>query len=136
MAKRKFDCFKKRGVDFGNPSPEDIAELEKAIAKYFDSCDRENKDKMTKPYTLPGLLYSIRVTKEEFALLLGGSGASLAERAMLKIEAFLEENALNGKLPSTAAMNSLKNSFGEDKQQAKAAEISVTLDEASTRLGE
>lgn len=136
MTKRKFDCKRKRSIDFESPSQEDIVALEKAMAKYFEACDRENTDKIIKPYTLSGLLYSIRLSKEEFACLANGTASELADRAMLKIESFIEENALSGRIPSNAAMNSLKTSFSSEKEQTKHEAVSITLDNASAMLSE
>ncbi len=129
-AKKKIDCK--------NPTKAELTKLSREFARYFSSCDLENTSKIVKPYTVSGLLYFTNLSKEDFGELSSGSGegAELAKRALLKIEAFIEENALNGKLSSNAAMNTLKSGFGVSENDTSPESITVTLDGAASVLGE
>ena len=130
---------KEREIDFSNPTNEELRLLEREFSRYFKNCDLENAVKIVKPYTVSGLLYSAHISKEDFASLSSGDGegARLAKRALLRIEAFIEENALNGKLSSNAAMNTLKNGFGTaEKDECVGENITVTLDGSAELLGE
>ncbi len=130
--------------NFSKPSAKDREFIENRFSDYFDHCDAENAaskgDKIAKPYTLSGLLYHAGISKNEFTKLLDGTGKDIAGNALLRIESFIEENALSGKISSNAAMNSLKNnlSFGEQNQEAKEQgirEIRVTMDDCSEQYG-
>lgn len=91
------------------------ADIEKKIQKYFDECDALNvgEEKVVKPYTLSGLICSMGVTRTEFEKLMRNKKyAQKLYGAKAKIEAFIEENALNGGLSANAAANSLKYNFG------------------------
>ena len=97
-------------------------DLEKRINDYFLYCDavNESHNKTVKPYTLSGLLSYMGITKSEFeGLLKTRRNERLFALAKMKIEAFIEENALNGTLSCNASMNSLKYSFGWGEKQEK-----------------
>lgn len=119
--------------------------LEQKIEEYFRLCDSINaaagdKEKHPpKPYTLSGLLCHIDLSEEQLKeleknRLLKG----LISSAKRRIEAYIEENALNGKLTSTAAINSLKEHFDwteKDRAQTEEAQsIEITLDAETERL--
>ncbi len=89
------------------------------IAGYFAMCDRENlleeRDKKTKrPYTLTGLLCWLDMSEGELSELekLSRYHKRIIGGAKRKIEAYIEENALAGRLSATASINSLKEHFG------------------------
>lgn len=106
---------------------------------YFASCDEANKSGMQKPYTMPGLLFALGLTKEQFrALSDGREGRAFCNEVRLKIEAFIEENALSGKITSNAAMNSLKYNFGWNDRAADAetGSVVVTLDADARSLAQ
>lgn len=131
--------IKEKEIDFSNPSKEELKLIDREFSRYFKNCDIENAVKIVKPYTVAGLLYFAHISKEDFARLSSGDGegARLARRALLRIEAFIEENALNGKLSSNAAMNTLKNGFGTaEKDECVGENITVTLDGTAELLGE
>lgn len=131
--------IKAKIIDFSNPSKEELTWLDREFSRYFKNCDLENAVKIVKPYTVAGLLYFAHISKEDFARLSSGDGegARLARRALLRIEAFIEENALSGKLSSNAAMNTLKNGFGTaEKDEEVGGNITVTLDGTAALLGE
>ncbi len=119
-----------------------IATYRRMADGYFSTCDETNAacgNKIVKPYTLSGLLCALGLTKEQF-LSLGNSrdGRRLVNYVILKIQAFIEENALSGKLSASAAANSLKYSFGwnEKTESTQEGNYSVSLSEEASRLGE
>jgi len=111
------------------------------IEKYFSMCDAENEaeKKIVKPYTLSGLMCHLGICAEELdALSESRAARRIILAAKLKIEAFIEENALSGKLSGTAAINSLKCRFGWKEKNAKddgAKSFSVTLEGDADELG-
>ena len=119
-----------------------IAAYKKMAEEYFCACDIENSksgSKIIKPYTLSGLLCALGHTKEQsFSLGDSRDGRKLINHAILKIEAFIEENALSGKLSASAAANSLKYSFGWNEKMEPATDnnFTVSLSEEASRLGE
>ena len=117
--------------------------LEKSIAEYFSLCDSENsqpdKDKKTrKPYTLTGLLCYLDISLSELYAIEQSSRASrrIVGGAKRKIEAYIEENALAGRLSATASINSLKEHFGWQARAEEADTFTVELSEDARRLGE
>lgn len=114
--------------------------LYEKINQYFEHCDKINEGaKVVKPYTLSGLLYFLGFSKEEFEEI-GEMRrcARLVTEAKLRIESHIEENALNGKLASSAAINSLKCNFGWSDKQDKGAlcrSFSVFLEDEADELG-
>lgn len=112
---------------------------------YFEECDRENalcdaKHPLPKPYTFSGLLCALAMTRQEFAdLYQTPGGRRFCNHALMKIEAFIEENALSGRLSATFAQGTLKNSFGWGERQdteTEAPTVSVTLSEDAADLAE
>ena len=106
---------------------------------YFAACDEANKNGMQKPYTMPGLLLALGLTKDRFrALAEGREGRAFCNEVRLKIEAFIEENALSGRLTSNAAMNSLKYNFGWNDRTAdgETGNVVVTLDADARSLAQ
>lgn len=109
---------------------------------YFRKCDRANGDangKLTKPYTLSGLLCDLELTREQFfSLKKSREGRRFVNSTLTKIEAFIEENALNGKISSSAAANSLKYSLGwtDKEEEEERADIVVTLSKEAQTLAQ
>lgn len=122
---------------------EKIARLRKQIDDYFEACDAGNAcdgKKISKPYTLSGLLFALGLSKAEFEKMLTKRGyAEVLCRAVARIEAFIEENALTGMLSANACCNSLKYNFGwGEKPTAESGEksIKIILDGELVRLAE
>ena len=119
-----------------------MAEYRKRADRYFLKCDTansENDSKIVKPYTLSGLLCEMGITKEQFfSLGEKRDGRALVNYLILKIEAFIEENALSGKLSASAAANSLKYSLGwcEKVEDDDSSNIIVSLSKDAEELGE
>ena len=121
-------------------------EFEAKIDAYFDKCDALNgadAKKLKKPYSLSGLLCELALTRSEFERLCANRRYARAfTRALARIEAFIEENALMGTIPASAAANSLKVNFGwgAGSQAGESAEgtrnIRIVLDEDMMRLAE
>lgn len=115
------------------------------ISGYFAMCDRENlleeRDKKTKrPYTLTGLLCWLDMSEGELAELeaLSRYHRRIIGGAKRKIEAYIEENSLAGRLSATASINSLKEHFGwQTKGEGDGDEAySLELSDDIKRLGE
>ncbi len=121
-----------------------MEQYRKLANKYFSDCDAANaecseKGPLAKPYTLSGLLCALELTKENFhSLSKTREGRKFVEYTLMKIEAFIEENALSGRLSSSAAQNSLKYSFGwSDKDKVTEDKtITINLSEEARSLGE
>lgn len=115
-----------------------------AAERYFDVCDKANalcepKMPLAKPYTLSGLLCCLGISRKAFFALEGTrDGRLFVNHVLTKIEAFIEENALSGRLSASAAQSSLKYSFGwGDKEKDDEDEkITVTLTPEARRLAE
>ena len=123
-------------------------ELEQRIERYFEKCDEQNfgeKDekKIRKPYSLSGLLCDIEISRSEFeSMNRSRRYGHVLNKALARIEAFTEENALTGSISASAAANRLKYNFGwgasknsEDVSDG-ARSIKIILDEDMMRLAE
>ena len=111
--------------------------------KYFSSCDEANsacaeKAPLAKPYTLSGLLGALELSREDFFDIgRTKAGKEFITGVMMKIEAFIEENALSGRLSSSASQSSLKYSFGWNEKEKPADDsITVSLSDEVKLLGE
>jgi len=126
------------------------ADLEHKTKRYFDECDavnerarQENEKKLfiPKPYTVSGLIYSLGITRREFETLITKPKFSFLLEAKARIEAFIEENSLNGGLSGTASSSSLKHDFGwgRDSAEEDAGDIrylEVRLSDEARRLAQ
>lgn len=124
------------------------AELERRIDRYFATCDALNEadgtKKLAKPYALSGMICAIGLTRPEFEKMAANSRyTAIFERALAKIEAFIEESALLGQLSANAAANSLKYNFGwgaprvlSETPEQGARCIRIMLDEDMMRFAE
>lgn len=125
--------------------------IKDGIEEYFSLCnlcnesskdDSTKKHKILKPYSLSGLLFHLGITKYEFEKLkCKNKYKKLFESALLRIEAFTEENALTGELSASAASNSLKYHFGwgketKDLQPALPGTLKIVLDSDVIRFAE
>lgn len=120
-----------------------IEEYERRAKEYFDACDSANgmcdtKQPLVKPYTLSGLLCALSMTREEFSTLYNTrAGRRFASYVLMKIEAFIEENALSGRLSAAFAQGALKYNLGwGEREREETGKISVALSEDAARLGE
>lgn len=93
---------------------------------YFALCDNEKK-----PYTLSGLCLALNITKRRFLKLKDDHDFSEAvEMALLKIEAYIEENSMAGDINGTLALAMLKENFGwGEKSEQKTERVEVFLSE-------
>ena len=109
--------------DDGRPRKYEAAEdLLNAINAYFLYCDSEKEtstndkghEKITqKPYTITGLCIYLGITREtwsQYAKL--APFADIITIAKLKVENYVEENSLNGKINPIMSIFNLKNNFG------------------------
>ena len=117
--------------------------LELKIKEYFELCDKKNAEdekekKSVKPYTLTVLLYHLDMSADELEELSKSRKLSRTiGSAKRKIEAYIEENALNGRLSPTAAINSLKEHFGWNEKNGGIMydRLSVELSDEVKELG-
>ncbi len=95
-----------------------------------DSCGK----KRSRPYTLSGLCLSLGISRKEFDALKNDKAfCEAVEMAMLKIEAYIEENCMSGNTSGTFALAVLREYFGFGKE-AEENEISVTLSSETEKL--
>lgn len=121
-----------------------LEHYQRLAKKYFNDCDKANaecgeKAPLAKPYTLSGLLCALELDRDNFRSLdKTRKGRMFVNYVLMKIEAFIEENALSGRISASAASNSLKYSFGwSDKEKTNEdRSITVSLSEDAKRLGE
>lgn len=122
-----------------------ISYYRKLAREYFAECDAANsggneKNQIVKPYTLTGLLCALELNREAFYQLeKTREGRRFVEYTLMKIEAFIEENALAGRLSASAAQNSLKYGFGwneKEKQQDDNKTITVSLSDEAKELAQ
>ena len=120
-----------------------ITQYRELSEKYFSECDSVNsacepKMPLAKPYTLSGLLCALGLTREAFySLEKSRDGRQFVEYVLMKIEAFIEENALSGRLSASAAQSSLKYSFGwNEKEKTTDESIKISLSDEAKKLGE
>ena len=121
-----------------------IQEYAEAAEHYFAVCDEANsqcepKMPLAKPYTLSGLLCCLGISRKAFFALEGTrDGRVFVNHVLTKIEAFIEENALSGRLSASAAQSSLKYSFGwgDKERDGEDEKITVTLTPEARRLAE
>jgi hypothetical protein len=138
------DFHRGRGRPKSFNSPE---ELESKIEEYFQYCDSKKEmvtnDKgqikvIVKPYTVTGLAAYLDVNKDtinEYAK--KPDYSVIIKNAKAKIEAYIEEGAINGTLQPIFSMFSLKNHFGwVDKHEVvhSKADDRLTADDIRARI--
>lgn len=101
---------------------------------YFLNCDSVNAEKLKKPYTISGLCLYLGISRSELDKLSKKKTLSvICKEISLKIESFIEENALLGALANNPALYSLKYNFGwtdkpfkaNESDESKAVKISL-----------
>ena len=133
----------------------DPADFAKRAAKYFQECDKGcasaacgkcelsfgdekcmdcDKKKM-KPYTVSGLCLALGITKKRFSLLKSDkSFAEAVEMALLKIEAYIEENCISGDISGTLALALLKEHFGWGEKDDTPDTVTILMSEEAKKL--
>ena len=112
------------------------------IEEYFELCDAANLSSggkyAAKPYTLSGLLYHLDMSGKELDELENSSRSlkKIIGSAKRRIEAYIEENSLAGRLSATASINSLKEHFGWQSKTDDDTNFSLELCEDAKGLGE
>lgn len=103
-----------------------------------DMCETEFGDarcagcrkKQTRPYTLSGLCLALGITKRRFASLKNDqSFAEAVEMALLRIEAYIEENSITGHISGTLALAILRENFGWGEKTESAERVEIVLSE-------
>ena len=88
-----------------------------------------------KPYTVSGLCLALGITKRKFsALKKDKSFADAVEMALLKIEAYIEENCISGDIGGTLALALLKEHFGWGEKDEVPDTITVLMSEEAETL--
>ena len=99
-----------------------------------DECESCSK-KQARPYTLSGLCLALGLSKRQFLSLREDPDFTEAvERTLLKIEAYVEENSLSGKINGTLAQTILRENFGWGEKNGASDRISVVLSEGADEL--
>ena len=130
----------------------DAAAFAERAAKYFKECDSTvvytaacascKKDdgchicakRRTRPYTLSGFCLALGITKRQFKdLKTNKCFCDAVEMALLKIEAYIEENCMSGNVNGTFALAVLKENFGFGEGESD-AEISISFAEDAERF--
>ena len=89
------------------------------------SCKKEEgcfdcPKRKTKPYTLSGLCLALGITKRQFKdLKTNKCFCDAVEMALLKIEAYIEENCMSGNFNGTFALAVLKENFGFGEEESE-----------------
>lgn len=90
--------------------------------------------KQTRPYTLSGLCLALDIPKRVFRSLRADKDYSQAvEMALLKIEAYIEENSISGRIGGTLALAILRENFGWGEQAQGQGPVEVLLSEEAER---
>ncbi len=99
-----------------------------------DKCEICRKKKK-RPYTISGLCLAIGITKREFVNLKKNKCFSDAvEMALLKIEAYIEENSIAGAINGTLALAILKEHFGWGEKDDAVDTVTVVMSEEADLL--
>ncbi len=132
----------------------DAAAFAERAAKYFMDCDNtivvtpvcvscKKEDgcfdcpkRKTKPYTLSGLCLELGITKRQFeSLKTNKCFCNAVEMALLKIEAYIEENCMSGNFNGTFALAILKENFGFGEDKAE-RDFSIAFSDEAERFAE
>lgn len=132
----------------------DAAAFAERAAKYFSDCDNtvifsavcascKKEDacltcakRRTRPYTLSGLCLALGITKRQFKdLKTNKCFCDAVEMALLRIEAYIEENCMSGNFNGTFALAVLKENFGFGEDEGE-SDFSISLAEEAERFAE
>ena len=130
------------------PKFKTVEELEEKIEEYFNYCDETIIDNkvitntisvpITKPYTISGLCVYLNICRDtlcEYEKNIIFSDT--IKNAKSKIENYVEENSLTGKLNPTVSIFNLKNNFGwKDKHEIDNNVVIQDTNEIINRLND
>lgn len=130
------------------PKFKTVEELEEKIEEYFNYCDETIIDNkvitnaisvpITKPYTISGLCVYLNICRDtlcEYEKNIIFSDT--IKNAKSKIENYVEENSLTGKLNPTVSIFNLKNNFGwKDKHEIDNNVVIQDTNEILNRLND
>lgn len=129
FARRAASYF--RSCDHGTAT----AACDTCAAKFGDAVCAHCPKKQTRPYTLSGLCLALGITKREFKSLKNNRSFSQAvEMALLKIEAYIEENSISGRISGTLALAILRENFGWGEKSEAPETVEVILSEEVKRF--
>lgn len=129
------------------------AAFAKRAKKYFEECDNtvipsaacmsckkmnclSCSKKRTRPYTLSGLCLALGISKRQFKeLKTNKCFCGEVEMALLRIEAYIEENCFSGNVNGTFALAVLKEHFGFGEEE-KESEVKIVLSTEMEKFAE
>lgn len=121
-----------RDCDSGAASPS----CDACEAAFGDAKCAGCRKKHRRPYTVSGLCLALGLTKREFAALTRDRDFSSAvEMALLKIEAYIEENSICGNINGTLALAILRENFGWGEKAETAERMEVVMRGEAETLG-
>ncbi|MBO5048751.1 MAG: hypothetical protein IJY37_05015 [Clostridia bacterium] len=93
------------------------------------------RKKKKRPYTISGLCLAVGITKRDFENFKKNKCFSDAvEMALLKIEAYIEENSISGAINGTLALAILKEHFGWGEKSDLPDTVTVVMSEEAESL--
>ncbi len=93
------------------------------------------RKKKKRPYTVSGLCLAVGITKHEFYQIKKNKCfAEAVEMALLKIEAYIEENSIAGAINGTLALAILKEHFGWGEKDTLPETVTVVMSEEADAL--
>ena len=132
----------------------DAAAFAERAAKYFMDCDNtvifsavcasckkddgclDCRKRRTRPYTLSGLCLALGITKRQFKnLKTNKCFCDAVEMALLRIEAYIEENCMSGNFNGTFALAVLKENFGFGEEEGE-RDFCISFAEGAEGLAE
>ncbi len=129
FAKRAASYF--RDCDYGMAS----ATCDTCSVEFGDEKCEICRKKKKRPYTISGLCLAVGITKREFGNLKKNKCfADAVEMALLKIEAYIEENSIAGAINGTLALAILKEHFGWGEKDDTAETVTVVMSEEAESL--
>lgn len=106
-----------------------------ASCKKDDGC-LDCRKRRTRPYTLSGLCLALGITKRQFkSLKTNKCFCDAVEMALLRIEAYIEENCMSGNFNGTFALAVLKENFGFGEEEGE-RDFCISFAEGAEGLAE
>ena len=128
FARRAASYF--RGCDSGMAS----AACDACEVRFGDARCEGCRKKQTRPYTLSGLCLALGIPKRTFkSLRRDKKFAEAVEMALLKIEAYIEENSISGRINGTLALAILRENFGWGEKPEMPETVEVVVSEEAKR---
>ncbi len=130
-------AFAKRAAAYFRTCDEGVAtaSCDTCSVEFGDEKCAVCRKKKKRPYTISGLCLAVGITKREFGELKKNKCFSDAvEMALLKIEAYIEENSIAGMINGTLALAILKEHFGWGEKTEMPDTVTVVMSEEADEL--